>query len=83
MKKYAIITASISFGLFLLSFITPFCDLYADTVYGLISDVWGVVTSLFAINIGECLMYLAALALLIALVLPVILVFFTTVSLLK
>ncbi len=76
MKKYAIITASISFGLFLLSFITPFCDLYADTVYGFISDILGVVTSLFAINIGECLMYLSALALLIALVLPVFLVFF-------
>ena len=75
MKKYVIITGSISFVLFLLSFITPLCDFYTDTVYGLISDFWGVVFSLLAINVGECIMYLAALALLIALILSILLIF--------
>ena len=75
MKKYAIITGAISFVLFLLSFITPLCDFYTDMVYGLISDFWGVVFSLLAINVGECFMYLAALALLIALILSIFLIF--------
>lgn len=76
MKKYAIITGSISFVLFLLSFITPFCDFYADTVYGLISDLFGVLVSLLIINLGECLMYLAALVLLAAVILSILLIFF-------
>ena len=75
MKKYAIITSSISFVFFLLSFITPLCDLYANTVYGLISDFFGVLASLLIINIGECLMYLAVPVLLAAVVLSFLLIF--------
>ena len=75
MKKYAIITGSILFVLFILSFITPFCNVYADAVYGLISDLFGVLAGLLVINLGECLMYLAALVLLVAIVLLVLLIF--------
>ena len=75
MKKYIRITG-IAFGvLFILSWITPFCNLYSNTIYALISNGLGVVMGVLPVNVGECLMYLMALGALTALVLSLLLIF--------
>ena len=62
MKKYVIAVGTVTAVLFVLSFIPAVCDIYAETVYGLISDALGFFFGAVPVNIGECLMYLGTLA---------------------
>lgn len=75
MKKYGLIISVAAAVLFLLSWITPVCDLYADTVYALISDGLGFLTGNLPVNVGECLMFLAFPVAAAAVLLPVSLIF--------
>ena len=59
----------------LLGCMQAFCDLYKKTVYGVISDALGILTSWIPFPLGEILGYLGALAVLIGLVVLVLLLF--------
>ena len=74
-KKYILITSIILSVFFILSWITPFCNLYANTVYGIISDALGFITGIIPVNLGECLMYILALCTFTAAILSLLLIF--------
>ncbi len=75
MNRYIIFSVITALLLFLLSWVTPFCDLYAAPAYGVISDVLGFITGILPVNIGECLMYLAVPLLAGCVILPFLLIF--------
>ncbi|MBQ2100991.1 MAG: DUF3810 family protein, partial [Lachnospiraceae bacterium] len=59
----------------LLGCMQAFCDLYKKTLYGVISDALGILTSWIPFPLGEILGYLGALTVLIGLVVLVLLLF--------
>lgn len=64
-KRYWIVLAwvcGLTALLNLLACVQPFCDLYKQTVYGVISDGLGMLTGWFPVALGELLMYFGALA---------------------
>ena len=66
---------AVTAALNLLGCMQAFCDVYKKTVYGVISDALGILTSWIPFPLGEILGYLGALAVVFGLVVLVLLLF--------
>ena len=78
--RFCLKTAGVGLILFtallLLSFYTPFCDLYAERVYPYIADGLGSLTAHLSFPLGEILMYAASLFLLCCILLGLLFLIF-------
>ena len=73
--KILLILASLTGILALLSCLQPFCNFYADHIYGVMNFLIGSVTTLCPISVGEILMYFGALVLILQVIFPLLLIF--------
>ncbi len=75
MKKYSLIVFITTLILNLAGFVWPLCDLYAETVYGSLADIFGFFWSKMPFAAGEILMYLAAALLTLLVIFCILLIF--------
>lgn len=75
MKKTCIILITILSILIIFSFSTPFCNFYADNIYGYLNLVTGTITGFIPFALGEIIMYLGAILLLLLPILYIVRLF--------
>ncbi len=75
MKKYSLTVFITTLILNLAGFAWPLCDLYAETVYGFLADIFGFLWSKMPFVAGEILMYLAAALLALLVIFCILLIF--------
>jgi len=59
----------------ILACIPAFCNIYADSVYGVTADVFGRLTGRFSLPLGEILMYVFALIAFVCIISAILLIF--------
>ncbi len=75
MKKYSLTVFITTLILNLAGFAWPLCDLYAETVYGFLADIFGFLWSKMPFAAGEILMYLSVVLLALLIIFCILLIF--------